>query len=118
MNQNDQRFPIEMMLGINVLILMMYSLTYSQQSILWLGFFVIERLMTFQYDEEIENSLNTLFNQEEGMKKGWLISLLAITSLGMFVYILFNQIGLIVLIILGEILDFGIKKLKKKDVKR
>ena len=93
-----------------------YLITYNNKLLFFLVF-VGERLYSFGAKEELEDSLENL--EVEDSKKGkrtiGVITGLILATLGISIYSIFKYPDLLLILIVGEILDYSIYKLYKKS---
>lgn len=114
MGQEEKDFPILIFMITYMGILCMYLVTYKQGSSLLWGFFIIERLLSFSYEQEIDDYLSAIeVSKISGMRMMVIIGFI-LFAIGIFLYIPFKYPGLFVILMLGEVLDFIIKAVKKK----
>lgn len=118
MNQEEKEFPIVIVMITHIIILLMYLWTYKYGSVLLWGFFIIERLLSFSYEDEIEAYLER--EDISGIKGSSLAVILILTllTIGMFLYTPFKYPGLFWILITGELIDWLIKKAKNKLMKK
>lgn len=92
-----------------------YLVTYNNRVLFFLVF-VCERLYSFGAKEELENSLDD-FELEDG-KKGkntlGIIILLILGTIGISIYSIFKYPYILIILMLGEILDYSIYKAYRK----
>lgn len=92
-----------------------YLINYNNKVLFFLVF-VCERLYSFGVKEELEKSLDDL-ELEDGKKGkdtlGVIIALILVT-IGILIYSIFKYPYILIILILGEILDYSIYKFYKK----
>lgn len=97
-----------------------YLITYNNK-ILFFLVFIGERLYSFGGKEELENSLNNLEIKRDKNGKitiGVIIALI-LATFGVSIYSIYKYPDLLLILIVGEILDYSIYKLyKKSKIKR
>lgn len=114
MEQEERDFPILVFMITYIGILCMYLVTYKQGSALLWGFFIIERLLSFSYENEVDEYLAAIeVNKISGTKMAIIIAFTLFT-IGIFLYTPFKYPGLFIILIIGETIDFIVKGLKKK----
>ena len=114
MEQNKEEFPILIVMMTYVIILLMYIFTYSQKSYLLWGFFIVERLMAIHYDMDIDQYLSNIEDENLSGFKMIVIGVFSLLSVGIFIYTPFKYPKLFVILIIGEVIDFIGRKVKKK----
>ena len=118
MNQEEKEFPIVIVMITHIIILLMYLWTYKYGSVLLWGFFIIERLLSFSYEDKIE-----VYLQREDVSeiKGSSLTIILISTLltvGIFLYTPFEYPGLFWILVAGELIDWLIKKAKNKLIQK
>ena len=112
---NDNKKNIISALVFSILSIIAYLITYNSR-ILFFLVFVCERLYSFGAKEELEKSLNNL-ELEDG-KKGkntlGIIIALILGSIVIYLYAIFKYQDILIILILGEILDYSIYRYYKK----
>ena len=93
-----------------------YLITYNNKLLFFLVF-VCERLYSFGAKEELENSLNNLEVEDSKKGKSTIIAIivLILATLGISIYSILKYPDLLLILIVGEILDYSIYKLYKKS---
>lgn len=113
MNHNKKN--IISALVFSMLSIIAYLITYNNKVLFFLVF-VCERLYSFGSKEELEKSLDDL-ELEDG-KKGrntlGVIIALILGTIGISIYSIFKYPQILIILILGEILDYSIYKSYKK----
>ena len=113
MNHNKKN--IISALVFSMLSIIAYLITYNNKVLFFLVF-VCERLYSFGAKEELEKSLDDL-ELEDG-KKGrntlGVIIALILGTIGISIYSIFKYPQILIILILGEILDYSIYKFYKK----
>lgn len=113
MNHNKKN--IISALVFSMLSIIAYLITYNNKVLFFLVF-VCERLYSFGAKEELEKSLDDL-ELEDG-KKGrntlGVIIALILGTIGISIYSIFKYPQILIILILGEILDYSIYKSYKK----
>ena len=113
MNHNKKN--IISALVFSMLSIIAYLITYNNKVLFFLVF-VCERLYSFGSKEELEKSLDDL-ELEDG-KKGrntlGVIIALILGTIGISIYSIFKDPQILIILILGEILDYSIYKSYKK----
>lgn len=118
MRQKEKEFPILVVMITYIIILLMYLWTYKQHSILLWGFFIIERLMSFSYEGEVDRYLTSLeVSKLKGSSVG-IIVLFALLSTGIFLYTPFKYPGLFGILVAGELIDLAVRRIKGKWFKK
>lgn len=112
--KEKNEFPIEIAMITYIIILVMYIFTYSQGLKLFWGFFIIERLIGMHYDEEIDRYFFKLEEEDVSGGKMILTIIFSLLSVGIFLYTPFKYPGLFGIIIIGEVLDFIIREIKRR----
>ena len=118
MEQEAKDFPIFIFMVTYISILCMYLVTYKQGSPLLWGFFIIERLISFSYEQQVDDYLISI---EESKLSGMNIMITIVFTLftvAIFLYAAFRYLGLFAILLLGETIDFVVKGLKKKYKKK
>lgn len=118
MNQEEKEFPIVIVMITHIIILLMYLWTYKYGSVLLWGFFIIERLLSFSYEDKIEAYLQ---REDVSEIKGSSLTIILISTLltvGIFLYTPFEYPGLFWILIAGELIDWLIKKAKNKLIQK
>ena len=114
MDQENKDFPMLIFMITYISILCMYLVTYKQGSSLLWGFFVIERLLSFSYEKEVDEYLAAVeVSKISGINIVVIIAFTLLT-IGIFLYTAFRYPGLFIILIIGETIDFIVKELKKK----
>lgn len=114
MQQEEKDFPVLVFMVTYIAILLMYLVTYKQGSPLLWGFFLIERLLSFSYEREVDDYLNSIeVSKVSGISMVAIIGF-TLLSIGIFLYTPFKYPGLFGILMLGEIIDLIVKELKKK----
>lgn len=118
MNQEEKEFPIVIVMITHIIILLMYLWTYKYGAVLLWGFFIIERLLSFSYEDKIE-----VYLQREDVSeiKGSSLTIILISTLltvGIFLYTPFEYPGLFWILVAGELIDWLIKKAKNKLIQK
>lgn len=114
MREKEKDFPILVVMITYIIILLMYLWTYRQGSKLLWGFFVVERLLSFSYEEEVDNYLTSVeVSKLKGISIGAIV-IFALLSVGIFIYTPFKYPGLFVILVLGELIDLVVKRIKRK----
>ena len=93
-----------------------YLITYNNKLLFFLVF-ICERLYSFGAKDELENRLHNL-EVEDGKKgKSTIVVIIALilATLGISIYSIFKYPDLLLILIVGEILDYSIYKLYKKS---
>lgn len=101
-----------------MLILLMYWVSYSKGTWLFWGFFIIERLMAFQYDDQIEEYLINVTSQEVSLFDMIISIAFVIMSIGIFVIVPFQSPKLFLILIVGELIDYVLGRMRKSKKKR
>lgn len=114
MEQEDKNFPILVFMLTYIGILCMYLVTYKQGSPLLWAFFIIERLLSFSYEKEVDDYLGAIEKSKVSGVSMVIIIAFTLFTTGIFLYTPFKYPGLFVILILGEAIDFIVKELKKK----
>ncbi|MBE6023991.1 MAG: hypothetical protein E7231_12360 [Cellulosilyticum sp.] len=114
MKRKKEVFPIVVVMITYIIILLMYLFTYSQNSYLLWGFFIVERLIAFSYDEEIDHYLSRVEVEELNSGRMLIIGLFSLLSVGIFLYTPFKYPGLFMILVIGEVIDLISKHFKKK----
>ena len=113
MNHNKKN--IISALVFSMLSIIAYLITYNNKVLFFLVF-VCERLYSFGAKEELEKSLDDL-ELEDGKKArntlGVIIALI-LGTIGISIYSIFKYPQILIILILGEILDYSIYKSYKK----
>ena len=113
MNHNKKN--IISALVFSMLSIIAYLITYNNKVLFFLVF-VCERLYSFGAKEELEKSLDDL-ELEDGKKArntlGVIIALI-LGTIGISIYYIFKYPQILIILILGEILDYSIYKSYKK----
>ena len=113
MNHNKKN--IISALVFSMLSIIAYLITYNNKVLFFLVF-VCERLYSFGSKEELEKSLDDL-ELEDGKKArntlGVIIALI-LGTIGISIYSIFKYPQILIILILGEILDYSIYKSYKK----
>ncbi len=115
-------FPIGVIMTTYSIILLMYIFTYGRGLKVFWAFFVIERLLGWQYEDEIEGYFFKLDQALERTPEGPKISparmlsivLCSILGVGIYLYTPFKYPGLFVILLIGEVIDFLLKRIKRK----
>lgn len=107
--------PITSALIFSILSIVGYLITYNNK-VLFFMVFLCERMYSFGSKDELEESIDD-FELEEG-KKGkstlGIIVALVLCTIGISIYTIFKYPYILVILILGEILDYSIYKVYKK----
>lgn len=111
--QKTEEFPILVVMTTYIVILLMYLFTYSQKSHLFWGFFILERLLTFNYEADMDQYLAHMEAGDLNGIKMIVTMVFSLLSVGIFLYTPFKYPGLFGLLILGEVIDFIGKKIKQ-----
>ncbi len=114
MKESENRFPIEIVLLTYIIIYVMYIVTFSRSSALFFVFFILERLMSFQYDEQLERYINMVSPEQVSGKFVIIMFVLTFAQIGIFIFSFFKYPGLFMFLMLGELLDFATRKIKIK----
>ena len=113
MNHNKKNIISELVFS--MLSIIAYLITYNNKVLFFLVF-VCERLYSFGAKEELEKSLDDL-ELEDGKKArntlGVIIALI-LGTIGISIYSIFKYPQILIILILGEILDYSIYKFYKK----
>lgn len=104
--------PISVIMSIYFIILMMYMVTYSYHSPLIWAFFLIERLMSYSYEQSIEEYIEKAFNEEKFDYVLVSIIVQAIITVIIYGYTLFKCRTVFFIMVFGEILDLVIKAIR------
>ena len=116
--KEKNEFPIGTVMVTYSIILLMYIFTYSQGSKLFWAFFIIERLLGWHYEEEIDRYFFKLDQdvEEDNINSGKMISVIVFSLLGVGIYLYtpFKYPGLFIILIIGEVIDFVMKRIKRK----
>lgn len=118
MNQEEKEFPITIVMITYILILLMYLWTYKQGALLFGGFFIIERLISFSYEDKMDEYLKTV---DVGQLKGSSVAIIFIfilLTIGIFLYTPFKYPGLFWILMIGELIDWLVKEGKKRIIKK
>lgn len=118
MNQEEKEFPIVIVMITHIIILLMYLWTYKYGSVLLWGFFIIERLLSFSYEDKIEAYLQ---REDVSEIKGSSLTIILISTLltvGIFLYTPLEYPGLFWILVAGELIDWLIKKAKNKLIQK
>lgn len=114
MEQEEKDFPVLVFMVTYISILLMYLVTYKQGSPLLWGFFIIERLLSFSYEKEVDEYLASIEVSKVSGISIMAIIVFTLLSIGIFLYTPFKYPRLFGILIVGEIMDFLVKELKKK----
>lgn len=114
MNESENRFPIEIVMLTYIIIYVMYIVTFSRNSALFFLFFILERLMSLQYDEQLEMYINRVSPEEVSGKFVIIMFILTFAQIGIFIFSFFKYPGLFMFLMLGELIDFVTRKIKIK----
>lgn len=100
-----------------MLILLMYLVSYSKGTWLFWGFFIMERLMAFQYDDQLEEYLINVTSQEVSLFDIIISIVFIIMSIGIFIIVPFLSPRLFLILIAGEVIDYvlGVIRKSKKN---
>lgn len=111
----QEAFPVGTVMLTFVLIMVMYIYTYNRQSsALWL-FFILERVISYSYDDPMNQYMDSLGDDDHNAKKNlWIMAIFSLISIGFFIYIPFKYPGLFMIVILGEIIDLILKLVRRK----
>lgn len=92
-----------------------YLVTYTNK-ILFLLVFICERMYSFGAKEDLDNSLDNfrLEDGKQGKKTLGLIIFLVLAIICIYLYSIFKYPYILIILILGEILDYSIYKAYKK----
>lgn len=118
MNQEEKEFPIVIVMITHIIILLMYLWTYKYGSVLLWGFFIIERLLSFSYEDKIEAYLQREDVSEIKGSSLTIILILTLLTVGIFLYTPFEYPGLFWILVAGELIDWLIKKAKNKLIQK
>ena len=118
MNQEEKEFPIVIVMITHIIILLMYLWTYKYGSVLLWGFFIIERLLSFSYEDKIEVYLQREDVSEIKGSSLTIILILTLLTVGIFLYTPFEYPGLFWILVAGELIDWLIKKAKNKLIQK
>lgn len=113
MRSKKEEFPIIILMTTYIIILLMYLFTYSQKSYLFWAFFAIERLLSINYEVEMENYLMEAEASDLSGMKIIITIVFTLLSVGIFLYTPFKYPGLFCILILGELIDFIGRKIKE-----
>ena len=113
MKEAENRFPIEIIMLTYIIIYVMYIVTFGRGSELFFVFFILERLISFQYDEELDEYVGNVDPEKVSGKMVFVIVVLTFSQLGIFIYAFFKYPGLFMFLMIGELLDLVNRKLKK-----
>ncbi|HJG95779.1 MAG TPA: hypothetical protein K8V90_01600 [Romboutsia timonensis] len=99
----------------SILTIIGYIVTYSNK-ILFLLVFICERMYSFGAKEDLDNSLDNfrLEDGKQGKKTLGLIIFLILGIICIYLYCIFKYPYILIILILGEILDYSIYKAYKK----
>lgn len=114
MKQEKEQFPALVVMITYAIILLMYIFTYSQNSYLLWAFFVVERLLSIQYEAELDQYVANIDVETVSGIKSVAIILFSIISVGIFIYTPFKYPGLFVILLVGEVIDVLLKKLRAR----
>lgn len=114
MEQENKDFPMLIFMITYISILCMYVVTYKQGSPLLWGFFIIERLLSFSYEKEVDEYLGAIEVSKISGRNIVVIIAFTLLTIGIFLYTAFKYSGLFIILIIGEMFDFIVKELKKK----
>lgn len=118
MNQREKEFPIFIVLITYIIIWLMYLITYSQKSYLLWGFFIVERLIAFSYEDEIDHYLSSIEIENINSGKTIIIGLFSLLNLALLLYTPFKYPRLFVILIVGEVIDCLGKVVREKSFRR
>ncbi len=119
--ENDNKITsssIVIVLITNLIIFIMYIYTININSPTFFLFFVIERIMTIQYQEELFKVIEDVSPDRVGSKRGLLIIILTLAQVIMFIYAFFRCPRLFMLLLVGEVLDFVNLKIKDRFISK
>lgn len=113
MREIEDRFPIEIIMLTYIIIYTMYLVTFGRGSGLFFIFFIIERLIAFQYDEELDAYVGGI--NPVNVSGRMLVTILGLTlsQIGIFIYAFFKYPSLFIFLVIGELIDLGNRRLKK-----
>ena len=113
MNHNKKN--IISALVFSMLSIIAYLITYNNKVLFFLVF-VCERLYSFGAKEELEKSLDDLELEDgkKGRNRLGVIIALILGTIGISIYSIFKYPQILIILILGEILDYSIYKSYKK----
>ena len=114
MNESENRFPIEIVMLTYIMIYVMYIVTFGRGSELFFVFFILERLISFQYDEQLEGYINNVSPEKVSGKFVLMMAILTLSQIGIFIFAFFKYPGLFMFLMLGELLDFVNRRIKRK----
>lgn len=114
--EEEEKFPIVVVMITYIMILIMYIYTYSQKSYVFWAFFVIERLMNIRYEEEIELQLLAMVEEDIQWPKWIIVLLFLVLSIGIFLYTPFKYPMLFGILVMGEIIDGVVKVVKNYKI--
>lgn len=110
MNRNKNN--IIQALIFSMFVIIGYLVTYNNKMLFFLVF-VGERMYSFGAKEDIDSSLDE-FNLEEGKKTIGLIIFLILAIVCIYLYSSFKYPYILIILILGDILDYSIYRAYKK----
>lgn len=114
MEQENKDFPMLIFMITYISILCMYVVTYKQGSPLLWGFFIIERMLSFSYEKEVDEYLAAIEVSKISGRNIVVTVVFTLFTIGIFLYTAFKYPELFMILIIGEMIDFVVKKLKKK----
>ena len=114
MKQEEKDFPILVFMVTYIGILCMYLVTYKQGSPLLWAFFIIERLISFSYEQEVDDYLTAVEVDEISGMNIMITIAFTLFTIAVFLYSLVKHPGLFAILVLGESIDLMIKAIKKK----
>ena len=114
MKETKGQFPLGIIMLTFILILGMYLYTYRTGNGMFWIFFVLERIISMTYDDQIEKVLEV--PEEEVPAKSTIIWVMVFTgtSIAVFGYTLFKYPKLFIILIIGECIDALLKLVRKK----
>lgn len=113
MKESEDRFPIEIIMFTYIIIYMMYLVTFGRGSELFFVFFIVERLISFQYEEELDAYISNINPANVSGKMLVSIFILTFSQMGIFIYAFFKYPNLFMFLVIGELLDLFNRKLKR-----
>lgn len=114
MDKEQKDFPIFVVMTTYIIILLMYLWTYKQGSPLLWGFFVIERLMSFSYESQVDIYLATIELDQLKGRSVVAVLLFTLLSVGIFLYTPFKYPGLFWILVIGELIDLTVKGIRNR----
>lgn len=112
--QEKNKSSIEMVLLTNVIIFGMYIITFARNNSVFFVFFLIERVMAVQYENEVSNYIMNS-SPEDVTRRSVVITLgLTLVQVALFIYAFFKHPSLFIFVMVGEFIDFMNIRFKQK----